>query len=102
MVGVGHLAPPAAREDAANEGKVVGRYVHSDHAGESVGSFLLGRLEERGRDRGLTALELTASPNAVGFYERHGYERVAETTHGMTGSVERDVVKMPKTLLGHG
>lgn len=31
--------------------------------------------------RGVSTVALTASVNAAGFYEAHGYERVAETEH---------------------
>jgi ribosomal protein S18 acetylase RimI-like enzyme len=40
--------------------------------------------------------------NAVGFYERHGFERVEETVHETTGGVALAVVVMRKVLDGRG
>lgn len=71
VVGFGQLHLP--------ECKVFADYVHPDHARQGVGSTLLTHLEGYARGRGLARLELTASMNAVGFYERHGYEVVEET-----------------------
>ena len=53
-------------------------YVHPDHARHGVGSTLLAELEGYARGRGLRKLNLLSSLNAVGFYERAGYERVGE------------------------
>lgn len=103
VVGFGHLVPPDAGADAGSdrpEGEVRAVYVHGDHAGEGVGRALLARLEAAARERGLEALSLSASLNAVGFYERHGYERVAESVHETTGGVELPVVEMRKSLGG--
>jgi putative acetyltransferase len=100
VVGFGHLVPPGEREadHPAGEGEVRAVYVHGDHAREGVGSALLAHLEERARERGLSALVLWASRNAVGFYERHGYERVRGTTHETTGGVKLAVTVMRKGL----
>ena len=43
-------------------------------------------------------IELTASRNAVGFYERLGYERVREVSHETSGGVELDCLLMRKEL----
>ena len=84
VVGFGELADGdgAAEEyDLAADAEIRAVYVSPDHADEGVGSALLGELERRGRDRGVSTVTLTASVNAAGFYEHHGYERAAETTH---------------------
>lgn len=62
-----------------------------------VGSALLAEIEGYARGSGLGSLELSASMNAVGFYERAGYERVREARHD-TGGVDLDVVVFRKTL----
>jgi putative acetyltransferase len=106
VVGFGHLRPPEVREAGAEggddgtdtEGEVIAVYVHGDNARSGVGSRLLSHLETAARERGLDALVLTASSNAVGFYERHGYERGRETVHETTGGVELEVVEMRKRL----
>lgn len=70
VAGFGHLV--------LDEGAVHAVYVHPDHAGRGVGSALLAELEGYARGREVPALALQSSLNAVGFYERAGYERVAE------------------------
>lgn len=99
VVGFGHLRPPAVRDDPdPGEGEVTAVYVHGDHQGTGVGRALLDHLEARARERGLDALVLWSSLNAVEFYEGHGYERVREAVHETTGGVELDVVVMRKRL----
>lgn len=71
-VGYGHLVPDSSEVRAV--------YVHPDHAGRGVGATLHERLESAARDRGLGRLRLWSSLNAVGFYERMGYDRVETTT----------------------
>ena len=80
------------------DAEVTGVYVHPDAVREGVGTALLERLEEEARERGIESLGLWASLNAVGFYEHHGYERVAERTHEFSGGVEGTVLEMRKTL----
>lgn len=70
VAGFGHLVLDA--------GEVHAVYVHPDHARHGVGSALLVELEGYARGRGHTELALQSSLNAVGFYERAGYERVGE------------------------
>jgi putative acetyltransferase len=107
VAGFGHLVPPGRREEdpdqegeplAEDEGEVRAVYVHGDHARSGVGTALLSHLEAAARERGLEALVLWASLNAVGFYERHGYERVRAATHETTGGVELAVVVMCKSV----
>ena len=86
IAGFGHVVLDA--------GEVHAVYVHPDHAGHGVGSALLAELEGYARGRGLTALALHSSLNAVEFYELAGYERVDadETDSGLV------VVEMRKEL----
>ncbi|WP_436923344.1 GNAT family N-acetyltransferase [Halosimplex amylolyticum] len=94
--------PPVAgfgRLDAAGaEGEVVAVYVHPDYARSGVGSAVLSNLEGYARGTGLTELALIASLNAVGFYERLGYERTRAVTHETSHGVELDCVEMRKRL----
>jgi putative acetyltransferase len=95
VVGFGDLVPDAEDADAGGEVRAV--YVHPEHAGRGVGSALLAELEGYARGAGVGSLELSASINAVGFYERSGYERVREDTYD-TGGAELDVVVFRKRL----
>lgn len=65
-------------ELALEEQAVHAVYVHPDHARAGVGSALLAELEGVARGLGMAGLTLQSSLNAVTFYERAGYERVAE------------------------
>ncbi|MEZ3114583.1 GNAT family N-acetyltransferase [Halobaculum sp. MBLA0147] len=73
-------------------------YVHPAVADRGVGSRLLCRLERTARRRDAPGVALHASLNAVGFYRRHGYERVRETTREFGTGVAVDVVEMRRTL----
>lgn len=70
VAGFGHVVPDVDEVHAV--------YVHPDHAGRGVGSTLLAELEGYARGRGCSTLALQSSLNAVGFYERTGYERVGD------------------------
>ena len=50
-------------------------YVRPEAAGEGVGTTLLDHAERVAREDGHDELLTGASLNAVGFYERHGYDR---------------------------
>lgn len=90
VVGFGHLAVAT--------GEIVAVYVHPDAARAGVGSRLLDRLESRAREAGLAELTLSASLNAVVFYEKLGYERVERTTHELQAGLELPCVAMCKRL----
>lgn len=93
LAGFGQLHVP--------EREVVADYVHPDHARQGVGSTLLAHLEGYARGRGFDHLELTASMNAVAFYEHHGYSVVEETELDMDHRIEGvslPVAVMEKTL----
>lgn len=83
---------------AVDDGEVVAVYVHPDHAGEGVGTALLAHLEGYARGAGLAELRLWSSLNAVGFYERAGYERVGRDSHETTGGVDLATVECRKRL----
>jgi putative acetyltransferase len=95
VAGFGDLVTDPADVDA--EGEVRAVYVHPDHARRGVGAALLAELEGYARGAGLGSLVLSASLNAVGFYERAGYERVREDGHE-TGGAELAVVVFRKEL----
>src|SRR5262245_17552118 len=53
--------------------------------GQGVGRALFDHLIERARELGLSELELSADPNAEGFYERMGARRVGEVRYQLDG-----------------
>lgn len=79
-------------------GEVTACYVDPDHAGEDVGSTIMAALEGYARGRGLEAITLWASRNAVGFYERLGYARSGAVDHQTSGDVTLSVEEMTKSL----
>ncbi len=93
---------PPEEHAAAVESEVTGVYVHPSVARTGVGSAVLAELERRAREQATRTLGLSASLNAVPFYESRGYERVREYAHefsshestGVTGTV----VEMRKEL----
>jgi GNAT superfamily N-acetyltransferase len=101
VVGLAELRTgPAASEEyeADADAEVRAVYVAPDCAGEGVGTALLKELKHRGSMRGVSAAVLTASLNAVQFYEANGYERVTESTHAFGEDVEGDVIVMRTRL----
>jgi len=101
VVGFAEIAtgPDATAEyDVPGDAAVRAVYVAPDRAGEGIGTELLAELERRGRQRGVETVLVTASLNALGFYESRGYERVGERTHVLGGEVEGTVVVLRKRL----
>lgn len=92
LAGYGDVAPP--------EEELFAVYVHPEYAGEGVGTTLLERLESVAHERDCERLELTASRNAVGFYEQAGYDRIEVVDHEPTGphDVTLECVRMAKSL----
>jgi putative acetyltransferase len=80
------------------DGEVRAVYVHPAAARQGVGQALYDDLERAARAAGVDSLGLWASLNAVGFYERQGFERVAERDHEFADEVAATVVEMQKSL----
>jgi len=82
----------------ALDGRIVRRmYVNLQRQGEGIGKAIYRKLEAEGRRRGLQSLQLHASINAVGFYQRVGFGRTGEKTWNLNGSIVRNVL-MAKAL----
>ncbi|KAA0255409.1 MAG: GNAT family N-acetyltransferase [Acidobacteria bacterium] len=73
LAGFGQLNPVSRELEAL--------YVHPDHAGSGVGRALLCHLEGLAKESGAGALRLTATLNAVPFYERMGWVVAGRGTH---------------------
>lgn len=78
-------------------GRVVAVYVHPEHHRDGVGTALLRALEDALRAAGIRTAALTASVNAVPFYEARGYE-VRERTTLEEAAVEFPVAEMAREL----
>ena len=79
-------------------GEVEAVYVLPDRQREGIGEALLRSLEEEARAAGFTKLSLSATLNAVPFYERCGYTREAPTVHRLANGIDLPCVRMSKEL----
>jgi putative acetyltransferase len=91
VVGFGQLDPEGGEVDAV--------YVLPERQGEGIGRELLEHLEEAARARALPVLHLSATLNAVSFYERAGYLRSASTLHRLPTGEDLPCERMAKRLL---
>ena len=107
LAGFGHVAldgvrsAPERRAAALADretAEVIAVYVHPAYARSGLGTRLLRWHEARARERSCEVVGLLASQNAVGFYERRGYESLAEVTIENTGRVEMPTTWMERDL----
>lgn len=96
VVGFGSLTWDSPEEyEAAVDAELTAVYVEPSGTRQGVGSAIYDELERRARRREVGVLGLSASRNAVPFYEALGYERVREYDHefsshestGVTGTI---------------
>jgi putative acetyltransferase len=103
VVAFGSLRLTAPGDYEANpDAEVTGVYVHPRVARSGVGGRVYEELETRARDANVDRLGLSASRNAVAFYEQHGFERVRTRSHEFSPHAETgvigEVVEMVKRL----
>jgi predicted GNAT family acetyltransferase len=88
--------------ESSVDAEITGVYVHPSVTRNGVGTEILTNLEQEARGRDNRTLGLSASLNAVPFYEYHGYERVRAYTHEFSGSastgVDGQIIEMKKEL----
>lgn len=77
--------------EASVDAEITGVYVRPSVTRNGVGTALLETIEQEARERDFQTLGLTASLNAVPFYEYHGYEQVRAYTHEFSSSVSTGV-----------
>lgn len=65
-------------------------WVNPEFMGNGVGKALFMRVKERAKDLNVPVLDISADPNAEGFYERMGATRI--------GEVRSDVGGQPRVL----
>jgi putative acetyltransferase len=107
VAGFGHVALDGVRsapDDRAaaladrDTAEVIAVYVHPAYARTGLGTRLLDWNEARARERDCEVVGLLASENAVGFYERRGYEALRKVTIENTGGVEMATTWMEREL----
>lgn len=69
-------------------------WIKPEHMGSGVGRALFEHARNRARDLQLPVLELSADPNAEGFYERMGAKRVGDVPASMNGEEARVLPRM--------
>ena len=89
LLGYGTLNREAGSIDAV--------FTDPDSTRRGIGAALMRQLESTARMEGHDHLTLSASKNAVGFYEGHGYEQVEEVSRNLGGEAA-PFVKMRKDL----
>lgn len=75
-------------------------YIHKDHQGKGIARTLYNCLEEEASDRGLFQLTANVSITARYFFEKMGFDMLAEQTLIRQG-VELNNFKMRKALLSN-
>ena len=102
ILGFGSLSHDASGYPIEVDAEVTAVYVAPSVARNGVGTAILDEVETRARARGAERLVLTASKNAVSFYQRHGYVRHRSIQHefspGASTGVTGTVVEMVKPL----
>ncbi|RKD93271.1 GNAT family N-acetyltransferase [Halopiger aswanensis] len=90
IVGFGEL-------DVGN-GEIESIFVDPDWGERGIGSSLLRHFEQRLRDEGFSRVRLRAALNAVGFYERRGYDPGERVTTRTTNDVALESRWMEKPI----
>ena len=73
-------------------------WMQPEHMGSGIGRALFEHAKRRAEERGANVLELSADPNAEGFYARMGAKRVGEISAGMSGQQDRTLPRMRMKL----
>ena len=73
-------------------------WLKPEHMGTGIGKALFEHARDRAGERGARVLELSADPNAEGFYQRMGAQRIGEIPAGMSGREDRVLPRMRMKL----
>jgi predicted N-acetyltransferase YhbS len=94
MVGI---AAWSAGEPPSPTARILAVFVRPMFTGEGVGRQLIGHIEDEARAAGYQAIEVSATLNAVGFFEDLGYLLVREGAWALPLGHEMPVAFMRKT-----
>lgn len=73
-------------------------WMRPEHMGTGLGRALFTHARHRAEERGARVLELSADPNAEGFYAHMGAKRIGDISAGMTGREDRVLPRMRISL----
>ena len=80
------------------DGEIEAVYVHPDHAGRGTGTSILRYFENLAIRANRASLRLTATLNAVRFYERRGFLIEGYAEHRHPSGITLNCARMSKTL----
>jgi GNAT superfamily N-acetyltransferase len=63
---------------ALDDDYVVGFYTSVQHLGQGIGTYMMNHIEQVARKQGLTEIQLAASPAALAFYYKNGWQKVRD------------------------
>jgi N-acetylglutamate synthase-like GNAT family acetyltransferase len=69
-------------------------WIKPEHMGSGVGRALFEHAQGRARELHISVLELSADPNAEGFYERMGAKRIGDVPASMNDEEARVLPRM--------
>jgi GNAT superfamily N-acetyltransferase len=69
-------------------------WMRPEHMGTGIGRALFTHAKQRAEERGAQVLELSADPNAEGFYARMGAKHIGDIEAGMSGDEHRTLPRM--------
>jgi GNAT superfamily N-acetyltransferase len=77
---------------------VVGFYTRLEYLNQGIGKMMMQHLEEFAFDKGLTEIQLAASPEGLSFYYKNGWKKIRDITieHYGVGFKETLMVKSLK------
>ncbi len=90
IVGFGQLDPENSELQAV--------YVRPERQRQGIGRRLLSELEGQARALGISRLEVSATLNAVTFYEQNGYAPRRAAVHRMLSGLELQCLRMEKRI----
>jgi putative acetyltransferase len=78
--------------------ELTGVYVKPASSRQGTGEKLLQKVEQDAKKNGLDRLWCKSTVTAKDFYQKHGYEITAETTHELEDGIEMKAYKMRKRI----
>lgn len=90
LIGIGRL-----HFNSPQEAQIRFMAVEKSHQNKGIGSKILKKLEEKGKQKGATSIVLDARSFAVDFYKKNGYHIIGES-YLLFGSIQH--FKMKKEL----
>ena len=82
----------------ADAGELRALYILPQYIGHGAGSRIMARLEDMAKEKQISRLSLQSTINAVGFYQKFGYQNIKTEMHQINDEVSIACVRMEKDL----